>query len=541
MSQPAISSTSAVQQTSSAPSRDRLVIAIDYGTIDTAVAFGLTQTDIANLDELEVVEKWPAGLSSRVPSAISYSPTADMSQQQWGFSVSEDAIVYTRTKLDLDISSKEHMLGRISDFLDGASDLRFEAVLRARGYPEHSWKDAQDMVSDYFRQVFHVVFEELAYMGGHLAQVAVDIVITTPAQQWSYKGENSLFRAVREAGFNNESFPSLGDTIIVAESDAAAIWSIRNMREQQGNESFKQGECFIFCDCGYDIVESTTYRIKCLEPTLQIEAINELKITQGGGKHIYQNFEKWLQGVIGERCFRRLDPRYDQCFRAKETWPKGMRQLAERFDQKLRCRPSDDKTFHIDLPPPLHHLSCADNVVAGELKITSKELKSFMNSWVTSIINLIEGQIQQTNEGNDRITNILLVGDYSDVLHLQNEIDLVMRSKNIKLHRPWLRWGHTATAQGAVVYGIEKSHRSDLCIAESSPRHYGLLLDDGPVVNTTPVHRAGTFTYLIQKDDLLFSDRVVTKEKSFAIKLHPEKEKVAMMNLSFRHCQIRKR
>jgi len=50
---------------------------------------------------------------------------------------------------------------------------------------------------------------------------------------------NSTFRAIRAAGFNNESFAKLQDTIMVTEPEAAAIYSARYLKDKHGGRMLK--------------------------------------------------------------------------------------------------------------------------------------------------------------------------------------------------------------------------------------------------------------------------------------------------------------
>jgi hypothetical protein len=52
-----------------------------------------------------------------------------------------------------------------------------------------------------------------------------------------------------DAGFNKTNFPRLHRYVMVAEPEAAAIYTARYLQEQ-GSKGLKSGECFILCDAG---------------------------------------------------------------------------------------------------------------------------------------------------------------------------------------------------------------------------------------------------------------------------------------------------
>ena len=88
-----------------------------------------------------------------------------------------------------------------------------------------------------------------------------------------------------------------------------------------------------------------------------------------------------------------------------------MRELMDRFNQWKRRFNKDHEDIKMDLPEPLHNLNLDTRVVGGEIRITksvitylffhnllmlnSGDMKSFFEPCVTSIIELIEGQIGQ--------------------------------------------------------------------------------------------------------------------------------------------------
>jgi hypothetical protein len=48
---------------------------------------------------------------------------------------------------------------------------------------------------------------------------------------------------VRNAGFNESTFPNLGDIIMVTEPEAAAIYTARYLKERLGEEFLKVSFC----------------------------------------------------------------------------------------------------------------------------------------------------------------------------------------------------------------------------------------------------------------------------------------------------------
>jgi hypothetical protein len=50
------------------------------------------------------------------------------------------------------------------------------------------------------------------------------------AQNWSYAANDATFKAIRRAGFNETNFPTLKDTILVSEPEAASHFTARDFQ-----------------------------------------------------------------------------------------------------------------------------------------------------------------------------------------------------------------------------------------------------------------------------------------------------------------------
>jgi hypothetical protein len=136
------------------------------------------------LDEIDIVEDWgrQMGNSAKIPSVISYSPCTRAQEQQWGASISPDAITMINTKLELDLQdNKSEELDLILQALDGMNNLHFEHVKASKGYPEYTWKGPGDIVTDYLTKIFQYLSLAIKNFSPELrARIPVDIVVTVP-------------------------------------------------------------------------------------------------------------------------------------------------------------------------------------------------------------------------------------------------------------------------------------------------------------------------------------------------------------------------
>jgi hypothetical protein len=137
------------------------------------------------LNEVKVLQAWGPGMgnANKIPSVISYSPSIK-SERQWGGDISDEAVTMVHTKLELDVQDdKLDELELILQVLDGTRDLGFDNVKRCGGDPEYTWKDPEDIVTDFLINVFDHIRDSLGYFQATenaKQQTKVDIVITVP-------------------------------------------------------------------------------------------------------------------------------------------------------------------------------------------------------------------------------------------------------------------------------------------------------------------------------------------------------------------------
>lgn len=147
------------------------------------VAYATPKSDTASLEDVEIVSDWGPGMANhpKIPSIYSYSPTSLANEQQWGASLSPDAVAMMNTKMELDVhDNKLDELELILQVLEGTSNLNFDNVKKAKGLPDYTWKDPEDIVTDYLSKIFQYLSQAVAYLGALRANLPVDIVITVP-------------------------------------------------------------------------------------------------------------------------------------------------------------------------------------------------------------------------------------------------------------------------------------------------------------------------------------------------------------------------
>ncbi|OAL29037.1 hypothetical protein AYO22_02473 [Fonsecaea multimorphosa] len=531
--------------------QQRFVIGLDYGTTYTGVAFATPNSNHLPLDEIDLIEDWGPNMGNhkKIPSVISFSPSTDAMEQQWGSDLSENAISIIHTKLELDLQDVDGELDLMIQALDGMDNFSFDHIKGAGALHAFSDKSAEQVVTEYLSRVFEHLESAIAnFSTSFRVRVPVDIVVTVPTvriastliclgvsqlllsflsdkklQEWSYRAKNSTFRALTNAGFNEEYFPRLASVIFITEPEAAATYTARYLKDEIQQIFLKPNSCFILCDAGGGTVDVVSYKVKQVEPSLVLERIG-----------VPTAFKEWLRQMLGNKYYEKLDQNHDlQRISSHTCESKAMRQLMKSFDVLKKGFHKNNRDMALDLPPPLHNLTLDNRVDCGEIKITrigdsltdnntsfslltSATMTGFFNACVETIMNLLQGHIRQIENVNKQCRNIFLVGGFGESPYLQEEIEFSLSLRRIKLRRPDTSW--TAVVRGAVLHGIEKDTISNLCLATKCPRHFGISLSEQfsrihheeRHVTINPITKAqiveGQLLWMLNKGDLVLSD-----------------------------------
>lgn len=84
---------------------------------------------------------------------------------------------------------------------------------------------------------------------------------------WSHKAYGSLFRAIRGAGFHRRNFPTLQHTIMVAEPEAAAYFTVRELLNK-GTEFLVVSIPFTLTEDGHSSVRQNLKLIEAADQRL---------------------------------------------------------------------------------------------------------------------------------------------------------------------------------------------------------------------------------------------------------------------------------
>jgi hypothetical protein len=481
------------------------------------------------------------GNDVKVPSVVSYSPCSDLEEQQFGASLSPEAVAMVNTKLELDAQdTRLDELDLILQALEGMKDLDFEHVQRAQGYPGYTWKGPEDIVTDYLTIAFAHFEKATEYLTEIKMNVPVDIIITVPVR-WSFRAKNSTLRAIRNAGFNEQAFPHLDKYIMVTEPEAAALYTARFLKEEEA-EDLRLRDCFVLCDAGGGTVDVVAYKVKQIAPNLELEQMTIPTGAKCGASFINRTFREWLQEELGDEYYSQLDPRSDsERISAHATEGGAMRRLMQAFELQKKDFKGASPDMQIELPPPLHKINIPGRVEEGILTITNDDMRFFFDDCINEVIDLIQSQIGQVEDKRSRVKTIFLIGGFSESEFLQEELAYSLIMRKIKLRRPQTSW--SAVVRGAVLYGMESLNRKNQTQCIPCPRNYGFVMNhtyskrmhDARDIYTNPftnqVMARSQFDWFVLKGDLLLTSETREIEKNITWNFNENARKICSLRI----------
>ena len=238
----------------------RVVLALDYGTTFTGVAYAQSVGRTIDLDDIHVVQNWPGASEVKVPSLISYS-NSKMRLAQYGYSIDDDSEVLSKTKLELEENTDRGAeLTTFTQTLHGLASLRLNDANAIAGLiPRHLAMNSEDIVQDYLERIADVTYDDMVNTLGRAVpeQIPIDMVITHPAK-WSESAMNKTYRAAMAAFADR--FPTIRNVSFVSEPEACAHYTMR-AAQKVDHGRFRKGDCFIVVDAGGGTVDLASFQI----------------------------------------------------------------------------------------------------------------------------------------------------------------------------------------------------------------------------------------------------------------------------------------
>ncbi|KAI9890224.1 MAG: hypothetical protein M1814_004386 [Vezdaea aestivalis] len=454
--------------------RNRMVIGIDYGTTYTGVAYADDSTN--TVKDIQLITDWPGhrrnATDEKVPSQVAYGsyPGGNKSYDwgTWGNLIPPGVNPCIWTKLRLDGEKQRSieldailaiLSGNISRLAVGQDDDDGERP------PDYPGKMPVDIVTDYLTAVKDFTFQCIEDRVGKtlFENLDLDIVITVPAV-WSEKARDLTFKAVMAAGFGSTAYTSREVTNkikMVTEPEAAAIYTLRALKEKHGSSNLKPGDHFVLCDAGGGTVDLLSYKVKTVNPDFQIEEAAVGTGDKCGSTFIDRAFRPWLKKKIGDVAYKRIS---DDKLQEGSKIRREFEAIKHRFDgTPMNQYVTLPRQAGLDDDPSI-------GLQEGDLKIGLEDLTEMFEFSVNRSLELIDGQVADIQAKGARVKAVFLVGGFGKSNYLFSKIKEYCTERGFEALRPENPW--SAVARGAVARGLEADERG-LVSLRLCRLHYG--------------------------------------------------------------------
>lgn len=212
------------------------------------------------------------GTTDKVPSRIAYGQS--LTKVLWGYEIKPTTKdkVHALMKLKLDTKLKHSkqlklLLALLTQSVAGLNlDESDDEQDPEDAPPEYPGKSAVEIVADYLTEVRKHIWKGIAVQYGEalFASLPKELIVTVPAV-WSERAKDLTLKAVGKAKFDAKSIS------IVTEPEAAAVYTLRGMKEGANRADVKVGDMFVICDAGGGTVDLISYKVTQVDPIFKLE------------------------------------------------------------------------------------------------------------------------------------------------------------------------------------------------------------------------------------------------------------------------------
>ncbi|OKL64061.1 hypothetical protein UA08_00165 [Talaromyces atroroseus] len=408
----------------------RIMVAVDFGTTFTSVAYSSTSSP----ERHKLLNKWGDGgheTRNSVPTVLRYDNGGTTGAYVWGF----------RAKQLVNRGEKIHewfKLGLCNDFEKRRareSELMRKYQSSAAIQPVRC-KECETLVVNFLSSIKESVdkFFDETYQDMH--RVPRDYIITIPAL-WDHAEQEKTRQCAERAGMGEGS-----QLQVISEPEAASIYAIHTRFLLQVNETF------VLCDAGGGTVDLSSHTIESLSMSPFHCKLAEAAAGSGGlcgSSFLNRIFEKYLQ-----RKFKDY-PEWEPSFTID-----ALNEFEERTKRDFTGEGNEE--YNIRIPGLVlseRHGIYNRNV----LTLTTRELrKNIFDEVVFKVQGLVRDQIANTN---GTVKAVLLAGGFGQNHYLQKklkEIDIVVKDK-IRVEQ--IDNCDTAIARGALIAGLAGMGRTN--------------------------------------------------------------------------------
>ncbi|KAI9882584.1 MAG: hypothetical protein M1823_005673 [Watsoniomyces obsoletus] len=428
-----------------ANAEDKLVIALDFGTTFSGIAYAFDNT--AAKPELVSIKDWPGtGLflcaegrkQPKTPTIISYD-SKDKTKFSWGAQKPDRDIMIEAIKMHLDPEEKTPKYVPSTDT---------RAELRRVG------KSATEISSDYMKAIYDHAMKKIGEKvpAEYIKMCEQHFVLSVPAMS-SDKAKYTELTAAKQAGI-------AGTITLIKEPEAAALYTVHMLKHM----AMAVGDAFVLCDAGGGTVDLISYEITALHPTLTLKELVPGKGRQAGSLMLNKRFEQLIQNLVGDKEFQRI----------RKT--KGYETAKEQFDLSIKTAfAATDEEYIVSFPMANLIDNPEKNIESNCITLESNQVKEIFRPVIADIEQLVGEQVKgvkvkrrsEKNPKAEEIKAIFLVGGFGSSAYLKSCLQSL--HPKIQVIQPEDAW--SAVVKGAVLSELpQEAH----IISTVATRHYGV-------------------------------------------------------------------
>ncbi|RBR08073.1 hypothetical protein FVER53590_00133 [Fusarium verticillioides] len=447
--------------TATLDTKDRVIIALDFGTTYSGVAYCFCNSP-GMPDAVPVVD-W-LGLEGRtqpkVPTAILYDPD-DNTKFKWGGQVNWRDDHVRGVKLLLDPKQTRPAYLPSSNFKSEMKKLP---------------KDVVDVAADFMGAMYSHALEKIATRipQGYLDLCQKDFVLSVP-DVWSDMAKESTMQAAQKAGI----FP----VAVIKEPEAAALYTFMSQER-----ALAEGDCFVVCDAGGGTVDLISYEVVSTKPSLDLAEVVPGIGSMSGSLGLNRRFAEAVQNLIGDEEWFRL--------KNHDAWP-----LAERqFDQSIKTAFNGDleDEYIVNFPGAYLEDDDEERLLRDTWYMSGEAVRDIFEPLIADIIRLVNEQVQgaRLKRPGKPLKGIILVGGFGASQYLKARIEKA--NPDIQVIQPDDAWA--AIVKGAALSRLSYTN----VVSTKATRHYGVIVRS----NYEPITDKGRPTFVDRVDGTLRTDKM---------------------------------
>ncbi|KDN46686.1 hypothetical protein RSAG8_04066, partial [Rhizoctonia solani AG-8 WAC10335] len=379
----------------------KIVIGIDIGTTQSAVAIGLLEHGIGVSGALHTVTEWPGQdlKQAKIPTAIWYDTNGK------AMSFGADTIT---PGIEEQAEKNDWFLAKHFKLLLHPEELRVQGSLGIERQPFRYGVTLEQVYSDflgYLLEHTQTYFKDRIIDGGSLwsrYQSKMEFVIAHP-NAWSTRQQAFLRKVAIQAGFVN-AIQAQNNIRFVTEGEASVHFCLADPKLNLKSH-LKPGSIFGVCDAGGSTVDTTVYSVTSTTPLLKLAEKRASGCVQAGGIFVDEVAKSYIQAALQGAGVSDEEDVAEYMKVGIKDFEAGVKRL---FSNEVKDHFIKLGDRRVSFP--------SASIRRGNMVLPNTVIKRFFDNSFKQIFLSVDEQVEGVGA-----SRILLVGGFGDSPHLRKE------------------------------------------------------------------------------------------------------------------------